>query len=324
MKVGTFQKFVTGQKIRRQDLVKPHQSVLYRGRFYTCDSRRAEVVVMDLAERRMWVLGEEEEFHFGKPMSIAIASDGTKYVADNVKKRIFVFDAGDRFVGAFGEDGQFGPTSVAVYGDSLFVADVEGHEVEILDRNTGQVMHRLTGSEESATGTLLMPANLAVDSRGMLYVADLLAANIHVFDRDLSFVRNIGRQGDQLGRFARPRGIAVDRSGFVYVSDAAFENVQVFSPEGELVLFFGGPGTDPGDMYLPSGVTISYDGLELFADRVDGRFDVSYLLIVANQYGPNGVSVYGFGTPRENAFAIPRQTSPRDEAGGSTGSKEDG
>ncbi len=141
-----------------------------------------------------------------------------------------------------------------------------------------------------------------MDDSGYVYVSDLLAANLHVFTSDLEFVRNIGRQGDQLGQFGRPRGIAVDRDGFVYVTDAAFENCQVFRRDGALAIFFGGPGLDPGRMYLPAGVTISYEGIEYFRDYIDDRFVPEYLLFVANQYGPNGVSIYAVGHGKPGVF----------------------
>lgn len=302
IKSGGFRKFVTGEKKNKGSLIKPHSVVFVDGRMYVCDSRLGEVVIMDIAEKKMSIMGAKERFSFGKPLSIAVGPDGTKYIADNVKKRVFVFDADDKFAKSFGKDGQFGPTSVAVHGDKLYVADIKDHEVEILNRFTGELLQVLTGSEESETGVFVMPANLFVDNAGNLYVSDLMAGNIHVFDSSLNFVRNIGSLGDRPGNLGRPRGIAVDSAGFLYVSDAAFENVQVFGPEGGLRMYFGGPGTQPGNMYLPSGLFISYDGLDLFTKYTDKRFELEYVIFVANQYGPNGISIYGFGHGRPGYF----------------------
>ena len=312
---GGFRKFVTGESEKIDQLNKPHAAVLYLDKLYVCDSRRGQVVIMDLGTREMTALGEEESFTFGKPLSIAITADGTKYVADNTRKRIFVFDAGDRFLRSFGVDGQFGPSSVAVHGERLYVADIDDHEVEVLDRESGDVIATTTGSENSETGVFLMPANLTVDHRGSLYVTDLLSCNIHVFDSNLTFVRNISHGGDTFGSLGRPRGIAVDSTGLVFVADAAFENVQVFSPEGELLLFFGGPSVTPGGMYLPSGVTITYEGLDDLSQFADDRFEMEYAIVVANQYGPNGVSIYGFGKGKEGYFessAIGPDRTPAD------------
>jgi len=297
-----FRKFITGKGTSLDGLQKPHFSIWSDGRIYVCDTRRGEIVIMDLQEHRFEIMGKAEGFRFGKPLGMAIASDGTKYVADNVNKRIYVFDAGDRFLRAYGEDGQFGPTGVAVFGDRLFIADAQDHEVEILNRLTGEVVANFRGSDTVDTGLFLMPANLTVDNDGNLYVSDLLAGNIQVFDTDLKYLRTVGRLGDQLGTFGRPRGVAVDDNGNTYVTDAAFENVQVFDPEGVPLIFFGGPGVDPGRMYMPAGITVAKDAVSFFRSFADDRFELETVVLVTSQYGPNGVSVYGVGRGKPGYF----------------------
>ena len=63
---------------------------------------------------------------------------------------------------------------------------------------------------------------------------------------------------------------------------------------GQLLLVLGAAGGNPGDMYLPAKVAIDYDNVDLFADLVAPGYEVEYLILVTNQYGPNKVSVYGF------------------------------
>ncbi|MFQ5499244.1 MAG: hypothetical protein ACE5FH_06200 [Candidatus Zixiibacteriota bacterium] len=312
-KVSGFQKFITGQKEQVDALLKPHSSTYYRGKLYVCDSRRGEVVIMDVLEGKMYSLGEKESFEFGKPLCIAISNDGTKYIADNFKRRVYVFDQSDRFVRTIGSEGQFGPTSVAVYGNKLYVADAVDNEVEVLNRHSGELIATTKGSENAPTNVFRMPVNLTVDHKGNLYVSDLLAGNVQVFDSSLSYLRTIGELGDRLGQFGRPRGVAVDSSGFVFVADASFENVQVFSPDGELVLYFGGPSVQPGGLYLPSGVTIAYSNLDIFSKFVDKRFDMKYALIVTNQYGPNGISIYAFGEGKDSYFDKESESDPTGE-----------
>jgi len=59
------------------------------------------------------------------------------------------------------------------------------------------------------------------------------------------------------------------------------------------LLFFGGSYEGPGDMWLPTKVIIDYDNLKYFEEYVDPKFDLEYLIFVANQFEPNKVSVYG-------------------------------
>ncbi len=303
IKSGGFRKFVTGEKEEKNQLVKPHSASYYKGKLYVADSRRFEVVIMDIVNKTMEPLGKEEGIVFAKPLSIAIADDGTKYIADNGRKRIFVFDENDQYRNLIGEDGQFSPTSIAVRGDKLYVADIEDKEVEIINRKTGEVIQIVKGAEESPFGVFRMPVNLTVSPSGHLYVSDMLANTVYEFDDNLKYVRNYGRPGDTYGTFSRARGIAVDSAGLLMAADAAFENVQIFEPkEGKLVLFFGGSGGEPGDMYLPSGVTISYSDLDVFGSYVDPRFELEYIIVVANQYSQDGVSIYGFGKGDKKYF----------------------
>ncbi len=303
IKSGGFRKFVTGEKDEKNQLIKPHSAVYYKGKLYVADSRRFEVVVMDIVNKTMEPLGKEEGIVFAKPMFVAIADDGFKYVADNGRKRIFVFNEKDQYQSVIGRDGQFSPTCVAVRGDKLYVADVDGKEVEIINRKTGELIQTFNGYKESPFGVFRMPVNLTVSPSGHLYVSDMLSNTVFEFDADLKYVRNYGRPGDTYGTFTRARGVAVDSAGYLSAADAAFENVQIFEPkEGKLVLFFGGSGGAPGDMYLPSGVTIAYSDLDVFSSFVDPRFNLDYIIVVANQYSQDGVSIYGFGRGDDKYF----------------------
>lgn len=303
IKSGGFRKFVTGEKDQKDQLNKPHSAVYYKGKLYVADSRRFEVVIMDIANKKMSTLGKEEGIVFAKPLYVAIADDGFKYVADNGRKRIFVFNDKDQYQSVIGSEGQFSPTCVAVRGDKLYVADVKDKEVEIINRKSGEVIQTFRGSEDSPFKLFRMPVNLTVSPAGHLYVSDMLSNTVFEFDSTLKYIRNYGRPGDTYGTFTRARGLAVDSSGLLFVADAAFENVQIFQPDSaKLVLFFGGSGGDPGDMYLPSGVTIAYSDLDVFKQYVDPRFNLQYIIVVANQYSQDGVSIYGFGAGDDKYF----------------------
>ena len=63
-------------------------------------------------------------------------------------------------------------------------------------------------------------------------------------------------------------------------------------------MFFGGPYKGPGDMWLPAKVIVDYDNLDYFRQYVDPKFNLKYLIIVSNQYGPDKISVYGAVSPK--------------------------
>ena len=62
-------------------------------------------------------------------------------------------------------------------------------------------------------------------------------------------------------------------------------------------MFFGGRYTGPGYMWLPAKVIIDYDNLSYFKKFVDPGYELKYLLLVTNQYGPDKINVYGHVEP---------------------------
>ena len=64
-------------------------------------------------------------------------------------------------------------------------------------------------------------------------------------------------------------------------------------------MFFGGTYKGPGDMWLPAKITIDYDNLQYFRKYVDPSYDLQYLILVTNQYGPDKINVYGRVEPRQ-------------------------
>ena len=103
--------------------------------------------------------------------------------------------------------------------------------------------------------------------------------------------------GKGIGQFVRPKGISVDKDDNLYVVDAGFENVQIFNSNNKLLMFFGGPYNGPGDMWLPAKVHVDYENMQYFKKWVSPEYELSYLIYVANQYGPDKISVYGAVKP---------------------------
>ena len=141
----------------------------------------------------------------------------------------------------------------------LYVADVQLNQVLVFDTRSFQMQKTIGKAGNAATGepgSFSGPTNLALDSKGRLYVTDTWNCRVQVFDPDGKFVLTFGAQGTQPGKFARPKGIAIDREDHVYVADAEFNNFQVFTSEGKPLLFVGSIGLEPGQFLLPAGMAI--------------------------------------------------------------------
>jgi hypothetical protein len=287
--------FILGKTPPEKTIARPFGIAAEKGKIYVVDRTYNKVLIIDLVKREFDYIKDRKGGALMQAFGICVTKDGYKYVADGERGQIVVFNERNEFVRAYGDENQFRPTDVKVYGNKIYVCDIHDNEIEVLDRDTGEVIQKIgeTGSQE---GTFYKPTHIALDEDGNLYVTDSFNFRVQKFDSKGNFLKSFGYHGDTLGGFARPKGVAVDREGHLYVVDTAFENVQIFDDSStELLLFFGGFGPAPGSMYLPSGVFIDYENVDYFSKYADKDFKIKYLVYVGNQHGKHKLNVYGFG-----------------------------
>jgi len=146
----------------------------------------------------------------------------------------------------FGVGGQFTGRSVTTI---EAVPHEEGEEVVV----------------QSGPGQLRQPRALAVNGKGMIYVADFDNHRIQVFSPQLEFVKSWGQPGDLPSQFKQPCGIAIDGTDTVYVADTWNQRVQVFNAEGAYQREWSGP------FYGPRGIAVSRAGKVYLADTGNHR-----------------------------------------------------
>jgi sugar lactone lactonase YvrE len=291
---SAFARYVLGSEEEpRFRLIKPYGVSLHEGKLYTVDTRGEGYAVFDLVSRDYRPVRGMQ-----KPINITIDADGNRWIADTGLNQVLVYDRDDKRMRAYGTSGQFKPGDVALVDDKVLVTDLAHHRVDVLDRETGEVVLAI-GAVGADEGDLMFPTNLAVGSDGRVYVSDTGNFRISVFTPEGRYLGKVGEIGDTTGKFARPKGIALDREDRLYVVDSAFQNVQVFNPDGQLLTFFGGAGVGPGQLYLPADISIDYDNVEFFRQYAAEGFDLEYLVLVSNQFGPHKINVYGFGTMKD-------------------------
>jgi DNA-binding beta-propeller fold protein YncE len=305
-------RFLVGDTTSHRKLRKPTGVASHDGVIYVADPGWETLLILDMNTRSFGALGARGPGQLKVPIAVAVDGTGNKFVADTGRKQVVQFNAKNEFVRAFGNPDKVRPTGVAVDERNLYFSDRDGHRVVVMDRRTKATIATI-GEFGSREGQFNIPTSLALDSDGHLYVTDGGNFRIQEFDSDGDFVKSYGLQGDGPGTFARPRGIGVDRGGHLYAVDAAFENVQIWDTSNAQVLMaFAGPGVGEGDAYLPASVFAAYDLNEFFRDLVDPEFELQYVILVANNYGPNKLAVYGFVSPRDPS-AYPEFPLPEDD-----------
>ncbi len=306
-------RFLVGDVTSERAFRKPAAVADHAGVIYVTDPGWDSVIVIDLVERAFESLRDRGIGKLQVPVAIAIDEQGNKFIADTGRNQVVQFNEKNEFVRAFGNPNELRPTGVAVDERHLYVVNRGKHRVEIYDRFSKEQLRTFGGYGKEA-GDFNIPTSIVRDPNGNVFVTDAGNFRIAEFDSEGEFVKSYGLLGDGPGTFARPRGVGIDADGHLYVVDAAFENVQIWSTSNaQVLLAFGGPGTGPGSMYLPASVHISYELNDYFRDRVDPDFELEYVILVANNYGHNKLSIYGFVTPKEPekypVYSLPEEES---------------
>ena len=123
---------------------------------------------------------------------------------------------------------------------------------------------------------LSCPTGIAVNSKGVIVVADIDGHCILVFDETGKFVRKMGGQGDRDGQFKSPIDVTFLNDDEILVADECNHRIQQLNVQtGNFVKSFGEQGSGDGEFVKPASVCITSDGrFIILADYVNNRIQV--------------------------------------------------
>jgi uncharacterized protein (TIGR03437 family) len=277
----------------------------------------------------------------GIPSSIVFDAAGNLYTPDrlnnNVRKitpdGVITTVVGNGGKG-FGGDG--GPAKSALVNTpfsatvdpsgNIFVADTFNFRVRKVgsDSNIGTVAgnatYRYTGDGGNAISATLVPAGVATDSSGNLYIADtgnnrirkvtsagiistIVGNGLPSFSGDGGPAINAGLSG--------PRGVFVDAGNNLYIADTGNNRIRKVTPNGAITTFAGlGPAGFSGDngpankaqLFRPYAMVVDGAGNVIIADSWNNRIrkvtpDGNITTIAGNGYSSFG----GDGGPATSA-----------------------
>jgi DNA-binding beta-propeller fold protein YncE len=156
------------------------------------------------------------------------------------------------------------------------------------------------GEQGIEPGQLQLPADVAVDDAGRVYVSD--SKGVQAFDANGQFVRQVGAPEVRVAR-----GLAVTGDGArLYVSGYGSQ-VLVFGPDGTQLATIGTQGTEPGQLNKPVDVALDADGNVYVADMANARVE---------KYSPDGRHLLTIGGPgmQNGQFSAPNAVAV-DQAG---------
>jgi DNA-binding beta-propeller fold protein YncE len=233
----------------------------------------------------LWETRGDPASPLGYPSHLAVAPDGTIWVADadNNRFQIFAPDGSLRKVwGTSGSgDGEFDFTTLDWAGydqaaiafapdGTFYVADTGNHRIQKFGADRGFLT--VWGSEGQEPGQFGTPIDLVVDGQGQVYVID--ADRVQVFDADGQFLAEWGERGSEPGQLRGPFGIGLDPDGTLLVAEVDNNRVQRFTREGEFLNGWGGYGNDDGKFAYAMDAAVDAEGRIFVTDYTNSRVQV--------------------------------------------------
>jgi phospholipase C len=237
-------------------------------------------------------IGQFGPGHLTDPFDVAVAPDGSLWVADRGTSRVEQFSAAGHFLHAIGAGQLAQPDGVAVDArGNVWVADT-GQDKVIEFSPAGQVL-RSFGSDGAGNGQLDHPQGLAFDSAGHLWVADQDNNRIEEFSATGSYLAQIA--------VASPWSIAIDGAGHLWVSSPSYADgnaVYEFKPgDSSYLEYYGSVQASYGAFSNTAGIAIGPGG-RIYVVQPDYGF-----VTVLN---PDGSFYTEFGLQRNAARGGPR------------------
>ncbi len=232
---------------------------------------------------------------FNAPVGIAVASNGTVYVADSNNDDIRVIKSGtvstlagmgfSAYVDAQGSAAAFGhPTGLVLDGaGTLYVADTGSNTIRTVSPSGLVQTFAGIGSGTGAfadgpnrSAQFSAPSALAFDHQNNLYVIDTGNNAIRKISQGSVTTLNSGLSGYVDGplanaRFNLPEQLAIDQQGNIYIADSANALIRKISASGTVSTLAGSfgqvgmsLGTLPGTLPPPQGLALTAQGKLLF------------------------------------------------------------
>lgn len=220
-------------------------------------------------------IAKEDGASFQMPRGIALASDGTLYVADAANRRVRVLrDGMVSTLAGSGEDGKKdGPAATATFSVPVAVAVDKAGAVYVADRGNhtvrkivGGVVSTVAGTGTCgaangpvATATLCQPVGIAIDPKsGAVIVAEWQNHDIRSIAKGaVTTLAGTGKPGYVDGpaaaaQFNNPHGVAVRDDGSILIADCANHRIRALS--GGKVTTLAGVAQEKDKVVVKDGV----------------------------------------------------------------------
>jgi DNA-binding beta-propeller fold protein YncE len=218
---------------------------------------------------------EKEQFQF--PVDLFVYNSLDIFVADFDNNRIERYDKDLNWLASYYSNENWSPkmqfqfpisVCLSLHGD-FFIIDSENDRV--IKLNAAFEPEISFGDYDWGQGVLQEASHIYVSKNDNVYVTDLRAHKILVYDYYGNFISDVGA-----GELDAPKGLCVDDQEQIFVADAKKNHVLAFDKIGHLILEIGSLSTKFAGFNEPSDVTVIRDKLYV-ADTQNHRIQIFQL-----------------------------------------------
>jgi len=235
---------------------------------------------------------------FNEPWGIAVAQDGTVFVADTWNHRIQKFTEDGEFISMWGEPGLaetetrfWGPRGIAVDQNSnVYITDTGNNRVVIFDSD-GKYITQF-GVNGINPGELDEPVGIAVDDEGFVYVADTWNQRIQIFEPITTDTYQYLRGWEISGWYGQSVTnkpfLALDASGNIFVTDPDAYRILEFDNDGNIIRSWGNASSGIDGFGSPSGIAVDAEG-KVWVSDAENNFALRFTLPTAGEILEPGI-----------------------------------
>jgi sugar lactone lactonase YvrE len=236
------------------------------------DTGRGRLLRYTVEDRNVKPAGEMSAPQLSAPIRVEINSKDEVFALDGKQRRIVRFDGKGAFAGYLEPEGVPAPASIVPRSfkigrdDAIYVLDVFSARVLVLAPD-GKYLRHVPFPKEYG-----FFSDLAVDSRGKIYLLDSLRATVHAAAKD---AREFSLMAKSLrAHLSFPTSIAVDGRGTLYLVDEHGGGIVLVGQDGAVLGRQLAMGWNEGLVNSPSQVCLNDKGQVFIADRGNSRVQV--------------------------------------------------